>query len=249
VTVTLPPERKKAPVLQRLIESDRIRRLSVDKYKDDIRSLYDGPAGAVLKLSSMISLHEPLMGRMMKSGKIDVSRFSSILDIGAGAGQILKHLIEFTDANAQITACDLSPQMLRRARKRIRSDRPAYVAADMTRLPFADASFDCVTCGYVIEHLPDPRPGLEEMARVLSPGGSLYLLATEDTYSGAMTSRAWKCRTYNREELREACMLSGLPWHNELWFTPLHQMFRMGGILVEARKPIAADDETQLVNE
>ncbi len=47
--------------------------------------------------------------------------------------------------------------MLRRARNRLKSSRPRFVVADLTRLPFADASFDCVTCGYVLEHLPDAR--------------------------------------------------------------------------------------------
>lgn len=222
--------------LRRLIEFKGIRRLNVNQYKHRIRDLYDGPAGAVLALGSLISLHEPLVGRMLRKGKFDVTRFNSILDIGSGAGQILRHLIHATPEATHIVGCDLSHQMLRRARKRVKSTRPSYVAADMTRLPFADESFDCVTCGWVIEHLPDPRPGLEEMGRVMKPGGSLFLLATEDTYSGAFTSRTWKCRTYNRNELRDACDQSGLPWHDEMWFTPIHRFFRMGGILVEAKK-------------
>jgi ubiquinone/menaquinone biosynthesis C-methylase UbiE len=225
---------------RRLIESNGIRRLSFPQYKHRVRSLYDGPAGAVLALGSMVSLHEPLVGRMIRRGQFDVTRFGSILDIGSGAGQILRHLTRVTPSDTRIVGCDLSHQMLRRARKRVKSHRPCYVAADMTRLPFADGSFDCVTCGWVIEYLPDPRPGLVEMGRVMKAGGSLLLLATEDTYSGAVVSRTWKCRTYGRVELREACEQSGLPWHDELWFTPVHRFFRMGGILVEAQKPLAA---------
>jgi SAM-dependent methyltransferase len=224
--------------LRRLIEFKEMGRLSLSQYQDRVRNLYDGPAGAVLALASLVSLHEPLMGRVIKSRRFDVTRFRSILDLGSGAGQILRHLIKVTPEGTQIVACDLSHQMLRRARRRVKSQRPMYVAADMTRLPFADNSFDCVTSGYVIEYLPDPRPGLEEIGRVLRPGGSLLLLATEDTYSGAVVSRTWKCRTYNRKELELACEESGLPWHGELWFTPVHRFFRMGGILVEAQKPL-----------
>jgi SAM-dependent methyltransferase len=232
-----PPQQRRS-ALRRLIEFNGMRRLSFGQYQDRVRDLYDGPAGAVLALASVVSLHEPLMGRMIRKGKFDVTRFRSILDLGSGAGQILRHLIKVAPEGTQIVACDLSHQMLRRARKRVKSLRPAYVAADMTRLPFADASFDCVTCGYVIEYLPDPRPGLEEIGRVLRPGGSLLLLATEDNFNGMLTSRTWKCRTYNRRELQEACEQSGLPWHGELWFTPVHRFFRMGGILVEAQKPL-----------
>ena len=237
--VSRPPKKDGRSPLRRLIEFKGIGRLSLSQYQDRIRNLYDGPAGAVLALGSVLSLHEPLVGRMIRKGKFDVTRFQSILDLGAGAGQILRHLIKVAPDDTRIVACDLSHQMLRRARKRVKSQRPTYVAADMTRMPFADESFDCVTCGYVIEHLPDPAPGLTEIGRVLRPGGSLLLLATEDTYSGAVVSRTWKCRTYNRQELESACEQSGLPWHGELWFTPIHRFFRMGGILVEAQKPMS----------
>lgn len=232
------PRAKRPSPFRRLIEFKGISRLSLRQYQHRVRSLYDGPAGAVLALASLVSLHEPLVGRMIRRRKFDITRFGSILDLGSGAGQILRHLIKVAPEGTRIVACDLSHQMLRRARKRVNSQRPVYVAADMTRLPFADGSFDCVTCGYVIEHLPDPRPGLDEIGRVLRPGGSLLLLATEDTYSGAVVSRTWKCRTYNRRELRDACEQSGLPWHDELWFTPVHRFFRMGGILFEAQKPL-----------
>ena len=70
-----------------------------------------------------------------------------------------------------------------------------------------------MVCGWVIEHLPDPHNGLRELARVLRPGGKLLLLATEDTFTGAMCGRLWHCRTYNRAALRQACEECGLPWH------------------------------------
>ena len=65
-------------------------------------------------------------------------------------------------------------------------------------LPFADGAFDCITCGYVLEHVPDARR-LAELARVMVPGGRMLLLTTEDSFGGAWTSRVWCCRTYNRE--------------------------------------------------
>ena len=111
----------------------------------------------------------------------------------------------------------------------------------MLQMPFVDGAFDCVTCGWVIEHLPDPVPGLREVGRVLKPGGSALILTTEDTLSGALVSRTWKCRTYNREELQSACREAGLPWKEQLWFTRMHRFFKMGGILVEAMKPEVDD--------
>jgi ubiquinone/menaquinone biosynthesis C-methylase UbiE len=214
-----------------------MRRISLQQYRDDIRDLYDGPRGAVLALGSLVSLHEPLIGHVLRARKFDVSGYRRILDVGSGAGQILGHLLKQTQADTQLVAFDLSHQMLRRARNRIKNGRPRYITGDMTRMPFADETFDCVTCGWVIEHLPDPRPGLREIGRVLRPGASALILATEDTVSGAFVSRTWKCRTYNRPELQRACQEVGLPWKEQLWFTPIHRFFKMGGILVEAIKP------------
>jgi ubiquinone/menaquinone biosynthesis C-methylase UbiE len=222
---------------RRLVEFKGIRRLTLPQYRERVREQYDGPAGAVLALGSLISLHEPLVGHMLRARKFDVTNRRSILDVGSGAGQILGHLLRVAKPEAHLVAYDLSQQMLRRARNRVRSDRPIYIAGDLMALPFGDASFDCVTCGWVIEHLPDPAPGLTELGRVLRPGGSALILATEDTYSGAVVSRTWKCRTYNRKELQQACQQAGLPWKEELWFTKVHRFFKLGGILVEATKP------------
>ena len=233
-------KKKKRPKsrLGRFVEFKGIRRISLNRYRSNVRKLYDGPAGAVLAFGSVISLHEPLVGRIFRAGKFDLSGYHTILDVGSGAGQILRHLIKRALPKTRLIGFDLSPGMLRRARIRIKSDRPAYIAGDMMRMPFADESFDCVTCGWVLEHLPDPLPGLREVARVLKPGGHALILATEDTLSGAVVSRTWKCRTYNREELRLACEESGLPWEKQLWFTRFHRFFKMGGILVSARKPM-----------
>lgn len=223
-------------LFQRVVEFAGIRRLNLKAYRDHVRDHYDGPAGAMLHLASIASLHEPLVGRLLRKQRINVSGRKSILDIGAGAGQILKHLLTLADADANLIAIDLSTQMLVRARRRMRSTRPHYVAADMTRLPFADGAFDCVTCGWVMEYQLDPRPALREIGRVLQPGGSLYMLATEDTFQGAFNSRTWKCRTFNRAELRQACEECGLPWSQQIYFTRLHKALRAGGIIFEARK-------------
>jgi ubiquinone/menaquinone biosynthesis C-methylase UbiE len=223
-------------VVNRLVENDLIRRVSSDEYRSKIQSVYGGPKGAMLATCSLISLHIPLGKRLFRTRRFDLRGMKSILDVGSGAGQIIQHLLEFADPAAHLTGVDLSHQMLRRARRRLKSDRPVLVAADLSALPFADESFDGVTCGYVLEHLPDPRIGLRELARVLVPGGRMLLLTTEDNFSGAWTSRVWCCRTYNRRELREICESLHLRWKNELWFTPVHRAIRAGGICVEIEK-------------
>lgn len=51
------------------------------------------------------------------------------------------------------------------------SDDGAMVLADLTRMPFRSRSFDAVFCSHVLEHVPDDRRALEELYRILRPGG------------------------------------------------------------------------------
>jgi ubiquinone/menaquinone biosynthesis C-methylase UbiE len=224
------------PVLNRILEHRLIGQVSFEEYREKVRDVYDGPQGAMLATCSMLSLHSSLGARLFRERKFDLRGVRRILDVGSGAGQIAKHLIKYADPEAEITCFDLSHEMLRRARHRLKSDRPRFVVADLTCLPFAGDSFDCITCGYVLEHLPDARLGLSELSRVMMPGARMLLLTTEDTFSGAWTSRMWCCRTYNRRELAGICEEVGLAWHRELWFTRMHKVFHAGGICVELVK-------------
>jgi ubiquinone/menaquinone biosynthesis C-methylase UbiE len=229
-------KRSKRKVLNQIVENDLIRRVSFEEYRDKVRDVYDGPQGALLATCSLLSLHLTFGERLIRKRKFDVRGARQILDVGSGAGQIAKHLLKYSDPGAQITCFDLSFPMVRRARNRLKSNVPDHLVADVTRLPFASGTFDCVTCGYVIEHLPDAKVGLAELARVMVPGGRLLLLTSEDTFGGAWTSRIWCCRTYNRHELRDVCHRLGLIWKEELWFTRMHKALRAGGICVEIEK-------------
>ncbi|MEM8946621.1 MAG: class I SAM-dependent methyltransferase [Planctomycetota bacterium] len=222
--------------LNQIISNDLITRVSDDEYKRKVKRVYGGPQGALLSLASTLSLHIPLGERLFRTRKFDLHGVRSILDVGSGAGQIAQHLLKYSDPETSVTCTDLSQPMLRRARTRLKRGEPRFVTADLSRLPFADNSFDCVTCGYVLEHLPDPEPGLTEIARVLQPGGRMFLLTTEDSFGGAWTSRFWYCRMYNRKELLRTCENLGLVCKQEIWFTRMHKAMRAGGICVEVEK-------------
>lgn len=202
-----------------------------------VRRCYDGPAGWMLRVGSLLSLHEQLVGRLITGGGFDVRGCRSILDVGAGAGQILRHLLSSMDPGANVTAIDLSTGMLQRTRRRLQNERPVLLAADLTRLPFSDASFDCVTCGWVLEYQQDPTPALREIRRVLIPGGKLLVLATDDTPAGRLVGRLWSCRTFTTPALRTACRDAGLTWRRRHWLSPVHRFLGAGGILFEVTRP------------
>jgi SAM-dependent methyltransferase len=213
---------------------------NVPRYRRFIQSHYDGLPGALTAVTGLVTGHEALAGRLIRPGAFDVRGCKRILDAACGNGRYSRFLLRHADPDAIITSFDLSPRMLLRARARLKSERVSHAVADLTRLPYADAAFDAVVCGWVLEHLPDPRAGLRELARVLQTDGKLLLLATEDTLTGAMCGRLWHCRTYNRDELRRVCGECGLRWQREMWFSGMHRLLRLGGIIVELRKTVGS---------
>jgi ubiquinone/menaquinone biosynthesis C-methylase UbiE len=89
----------------------------------------------------------------------------SVCDVGCGSSKIISALPKGS------VALDILPQKLRYAR---RYGVP-LVRGSGFALPFADASFPCVLCSQVIEHVPMDSPIISELLRVLVPGGRLVL--------------------------------------------------------------------------
>lgn len=99
-----------------------------------------------------------------------------VLDLGCGTGRISALLVE---EGSRLLGVDLSPEMLRRARRRL-GDRPeiTLVRADVRRLPVTGGWGLAVAAGGLFSHLltdDDRDRALEEMARTLSPRGRLLL--------------------------------------------------------------------------
>jgi SAM-dependent methyltransferase len=90
-----------------------------------------------------------------------------ILDAGCGSGRTLDELADYGDA----CGVDVSQAAVDATRSR---GHQAHLGS-VTDLPFADATFDLVTCLDVIEHTPDDRRTLAELRRVTRPGGALLL--------------------------------------------------------------------------
>ena len=111
-----------------------------------------------------------------------------VLEIGCGAGWFWTHAIEQAPPSLQLTLTDLSPGMVEETVARVRRlSNWAVVegeAIDASALPFETASYDVVQALHMLYHLPDPARGLDEIVRVLRPGG-LAVIATNgrDTMS------------------------------------------------------------------
>jgi len=233
------PTRKPRPTrraIQKELKAQTKDEQPYPEYRNFIQSHYDGIAGKLTALSGLLTGHALFAGRVLNPSAFDITGCKRILDAGCGNGRHCKYLLRHADPDAFIAAFDLSQRMLLRAKRNYGDDRIHYIAADLTCLPYPDDFFDAVVCGWVLEHLPDPRPGLWELCRIMRPGGKLLLMTTEDTLAGILASKLWHCRTYNRKELKVVCEECGFIWHRPHYFTLLHRIFRLGGIIIELHK-------------
>jgi SAM-dependent methyltransferase len=94
-----------------------------------------------------------------------------ILEIGAGFGRLTNELAGFE----QVVLLDYSRSMLAEARARLGDERYTYVAADIYRMPFRPGSFDAATLIRVIHHIAEVPVALNNIHRVLTPGGTFVL--------------------------------------------------------------------------
>jgi ubiquinone/menaquinone biosynthesis C-methylase UbiE len=97
---------------------------------------------------------------------------SHVLETAAGTGALTREMAKRLPAQAAVTATDLNQPMLDHAATRLRHDRRfAWRQADALALPFADQSFDVVTCQFGAMFFPDKIKGYAEARRVLKPEG------------------------------------------------------------------------------
>jgi SAM-dependent methyltransferase len=103
-----------------------------------------------------------------------------ILDVGCGTGELPPLLLPLFP-NASYLGVDLEQAHLDRARSRSAhlGDRARFQREDAMQLSFRDAQFDLAISRHVLQALPDARRALQEMTRVLKPGGRLHLIAED----------------------------------------------------------------------
>ena len=159
--------------------------------------------------------------------RLPINEHTLFLDAGAGFG---RHAYEAARRGATVVALDYGHDEVTATRNtfaamamagEIDSSRfGGTIRGDATRLPFADAAFDCVVTSEVLEHIHDDRAALSELARVLKPGGTFA--ATVPSYFPEkinwMLSDEYHApfvpgghvRIYKASELRQRLAESGL---------------------------------------
>jgi SAM-dependent methyltransferase len=140
----------------------------------------------------------------------------SVLDVACGTGAFSRAFARAVAPHGLVVGLDASPTMLERA---VAGERPAnltYVRGDAMQLPFADGSFDAVCCFAALYLIDDAWRAIDEIVRMLGPGGRVGLMAS--VHRGPLPARevgrAVKgltgVRLFTRDELADGLRERGL---------------------------------------
>jgi ubiquinone/menaquinone biosynthesis C-methylase UbiE len=139
--------------------------------EDAARIHFDRWAGAYGRSRVLPSLQKKALT------ELDLRSGDRLLDVACGAGALVAEVAPLVE---RAVGVDLSEGMLEIARSRFLDgdERPGkieFVQGPSDALPFGDGEFTAVVCTTALHHFPDPQLAIEEMARVLAPGGRVVI--------------------------------------------------------------------------
>ncbi len=144
-------------------------------HKDRVRERFTRTAEAFASFS--LSTRSEEAARLLELARPHLPlRPVAALDVACGPGTFTRVLAQQA---ARVCGLDLTPALLAQARAACQPQglgNVALVCGDATALPFAEASFTLAICGYSLHHMPDPRAALQQMARVVGPGGVVAIV-------------------------------------------------------------------------
>lgn len=108
---------------------------------------------------------------------LDASHQDRVLEVGCGAGNVLEQV-----RSGQLYGIDVSTFLLKKSRKRLTHRQAKLIRANAERLPFADGQFRKLICTEVLEHVPDPRKIVSEMARVATGDAVLVISVPNEVW-------------------------------------------------------------------
>ena len=145
-------------------------RADLDRDPSQVAAMFDGVARRYDVTNDVLALGQTRLWRRAAVNALRPQPGERIVDLAAGTGT---SSVPLAAAGAFVIPCDFSLGMLAVGRER----QPGlpFVAGDALHLPFADRSLDAITISFGLRNTADPLAALEEMRRVVRPGGRLVV--------------------------------------------------------------------------
>ena len=144
--------------------------------------------------------------RMIAAGPQD-----KILEVGCGGGHVLKLFPE-----SQLTGLDVSGCMLEKARHNLQGYHVELLKGEIHELEIPDSTYDKVICTEVLEHVEQPEKILDQIRRVLKPGGTAVITLPND-YLIRRIQHMIRMSGLSRLPLFERIAWGGDEYHLHIW--------------------------------
>jgi len=145
-----------------------------------VRAVFDSVASRYDLMNDLMSMG---IHRLWKRRAIElagVRRGQRVLDLAAGTGDLAEKFSKIVGPDGEVVMTDINEAMLSEGRSRLVNagvvGNMDYALANAERLPFAGNSFDCVTIAFGLRNVTHKQFALNEMFRVLRPGGRALVL-------------------------------------------------------------------------
>jgi demethylmenaquinone methyltransferase/2-methoxy-6-polyprenyl-1,4-benzoquinol methylase len=150
-----------------------------DLQKDvQVRQMFDRIAGTYDRLNDWISLGFHKSWKRLACQKLQLKPGGRVLDVCTGTGDLISYLLPLVK-DGQVVGLDFSEKMLALARERFRDNpRVKLTQGDALALPFEDNTFDGAIISFGLRNVVDIPKALQEMHRVIKPGGWMVNLDT-----------------------------------------------------------------------
>jgi len=145
---------------------------------------------------------------------LDLADGDRVLDVACGPGNFTRAFAR--EDQGLVVGLDASSAMLARAVHETREDNVAYVRGNASAMPFIDGAFDGVCCFAALYLIEDPFAAIDEMVRVLAPGGRLAILTSVNRgllpagVSDALSRPLTGVRIFGRDDITDALRQRGL---------------------------------------
>jgi demethylmenaquinone methyltransferase / 2-methoxy-6-polyprenyl-1,4-benzoquinol methylase len=153
-----------------------------------VRGVFDSVAGKYDLMNDLMSGGLHRLWKRFTLSQAGLKPGQQALDVAGGTGDLALGLARQVGANGLVVLSDINWEMLSRGRDRLLdagvTGNVDFALANAEQLPFADASFDCVTIGFGLRNVTDKPAALASMRRVLRPGGQLLVLEFSQPAAG-----------------------------------------------------------------